>query len=295
MNPAPRAGTAYAWMLFGAAAFAVMAVLSRAASFRCEWQIVAFARAGLMLVFALALAVARGVPLSWTRPRTLWVRSLAGSFSLLCTFYAYTHLPAGDASTLINMTPVWVAVLSWPLLGERPTLRIWAAVAVSLVGVILVAQPHFKDAGLGAYAGVASSTATAVVMMSLHRLAGVDPRAIVVHFSVLATAATAVLFLSSPEAVRGSLSLSAGTVVLLLSLGLAGTVGQVSLTRAFARGNPSRVALVGMSQIVFAVLLEVLFLRRAYDPRTFLGMALVIAPTGWILLRRGPPASPPPG
>lgn len=289
MTPAAHAGSAYAWMLSGAVTFAAMAVMSRAAADRCDWRIVAFARAGLMLVFALALALGRGVSLQWTRPRTLWVRSLAGSLSLLCTFYAYTHLPAGGASTLIHMTPVWVAVLSWPLLGERPTLRLWIAVGVSFAGVVLVSQPHFKSGELGAVAGVCSSVATAVVMMSLHRLSGVDPRAVVVHFSVLATAATAVLFAASPEAVAGSRALGAGTVALLLGVGLTGTMGQVALTRAFARGNPSRVALVGMSQIAFAVLLEMLFLRWAYSLSTFLGMALVITPTAWILLRRPAP------
>lgn len=283
---------AYAWMLSGAVAFAVMAVLSRAAADRCDWRIVAFARAGLMLGFALALAGARGVSIPWSRPRTLWLRSIAGTCSLLCTFYAYTHLPAGDASTLINMTPVWVAVLSWPVLGERPSLRIWAAVAVSLVGVVLVARPHFRSAELGAFAGVASSGFTAVAMMSLHRLAGVDPRAVVVHFSALATAGTAAIYFAAPEVVQSTRSLSAAAIVLLLGVGLAGTFGQVALTRAYAAGNPSRVALVGMSQIAFAVLLEFLFLARSYDPRTLLGMALVVTPTAWLLVRRAPPPLP---
>ena len=279
-------------MLLGAAAFAVMATLSRAAADRCDWRLVTLARAGLMLVFAVALALARRVPLVFPGPRPLWLRSVAGSAAIFCTFYAYTHLPVGDAATLVNMIPVWVTLLSWPFLGVRPGARVWAAVAVCLTGVVLIAEPHFKAGSLGAAAAVASSLFTAVVMMSLHRLGGVDPRAVVVHFSVCATAVTGAVFFAAPEAVRDSASLSAGTAAMLLALAFAGTIGQIALTRAFAQGSPPRVSLVGMTQIPMAVLLEILFLERSYDVRSIAGMALVMAPTAWLLLRRPVPASP---
>jgi drug/metabolite transporter (DMT)-like permease len=281
---------AYAWMLLGAASFAVMATLSRAAADRCDWRVVTLARAGLMLVFAFAITFARRVRVPFPGPRALWVRSLAGSCAIFCTFYAYTHLPVGDASTLINMVPVWVTLLSWPLLGRRPTLPVLAAVGVCLAGVVLISEPHFRAGGYGAAAGAASSLFTAVVMMSLHRLKDVDPNAVVTHFSASATAATGAVFLASPEAVRSSASLSGGTWMMLLSLAIMGTFGQIGLTRAFAKGDPSRVALVGMTQIPIATLLEIGFLGRSYTARSLLGMALVAAPTAWLLLRREAPA-----
>lgn len=283
------AGAAYSWMLLGAAAFAIMATLSRAAADVTDWRVVTLARAGLMLVFALALAFVRRVPLVFPGPRPLWIRSLAGSAAIFCTFYAYTHLPVGDAATLVNMVPVWVALFSWPILGQRPGARVWAAVAVCLAGVVLLAEPHFRAGGLGAAAGVASSLFTAVVMMSLNRLGDVDPRAVVVHFSICATAATGAVFLASPEAVGSVAALSGRVALMLLTLALAGTVGQIALTRAFAGGNASRVALVGMTQIPMAVLLEILFLGRGTGARSMAGMALVVAPTAWLLLRRPPP------
>ena len=282
-------GRAYGWMLLGAAAFAVMATLSRAAADRCDWRIVTLARAGFMLVFALAIGRARRVPVPFPGPRALWVRSLAGSCAIFCTFYAYTHLPVGDASALVNMVPVWVTLLSWPLLGRRPPLSVFAAVAVCVGGVVLLAEPHFRASGFGVAAGAASSLFTAVVMLSLHRLKDVDPGSVVTHFSAVATAATGAVFVASPEAVRESAALAPPTWAMLLSLALAGTVGQVGLTRAFAKGEPSRVALVGMSQIPLATLLEIVFLGRSYTARSLLGMALVAAPTAWILLRRAAP------
>ena len=63
-------------------------------------------------------------------------RSLAGSVSLLCGFYAMTHYDVSVVLTLTNMYPLWVAVLSWPLMGELPSTDTWIA---AVVGVLLAA------------------------------------------------------------------------------------------------------------------------------------------------------------
>src|SRR5437588_10248172 len=80
----------YAWMLCGSVAFAVMGTLAHGLGERCDWQLIAFTRSFLAFVFAALLARAAGVRLVLWRPGTLWIRSLAGRFSLVCTFYALT-------------------------------------------------------------------------------------------------------------------------------------------------------------------------------------------------------------
>src|SRR5262245_46620347 len=87
--PAPAHSVApYIWMTCGALAFAAMSEFANRAGKYCDWQVVAIARAGLAMVFAGMLAVAAGAKLAFLRPRTLWTRSIAGSASLLCTFFA---------------------------------------------------------------------------------------------------------------------------------------------------------------------------------------------------------------
>ena len=110
------------------------------------------------------------------------MRSIAGSVSLVCTFYALTRLPISDVFTLTNMFPIWVAVLSWPLLGEAPPLSVWISVASGIVGVILIQQPHFAEGNFATLAALTSSFGSAVAMIGLHRLKGIDIRAIVAHF-----------------------------------------------------------------------------------------------------------------
>ena len=138
------------------------------------------------------------------RPPTMWLRSIAGSISLVCTFYALPRLPVADVLTLTNVFPIWVALLSWPMLGEAPSWQAWIAIAVGIFGVVLVQQPHFDaqapGAALPAILAMVSSMTSAMAMLGLHRLQGIDPRAIVAHFSGVALAVCLASLWLAPDA-----------------------------------------------------------------------------------------------
>jgi drug/metabolite transporter (DMT)-like permease len=276
----------YAWMLLASLVFAVMGTLAHALGESCNWQVIAFARAALVLVFTAGLALGHRVKLTWGSG-TLWMRSVAGSLSMVCTFYALTHVEqVADVLTLTNVFPLWVALLSWPLLRERPGASVLAAVAVGLVGVVLVQRPHLAEGNFEVLAALAASLFTAVAMLGLHRLRGLDTRAVVVHFSAVATGFAAASYFAF-EREPPEHPLATGWVVLmLLGVGVTATVGQLCLTKAFAAGPPAKVSVVALTQIVFAALLDAVVLRHPLDLTKLLGMALVVLPTGWVLLAR---------
>ena len=176
----PDDARAYLFMLSSSLAFAVMGALGHLAGERVDWRLVACARTLLAFVISVAFALSTGVRLVFLRPGILWVRSIAGSLSLLCYFYAVTHLPISTALTLSNTVPVWVTLLAWPALGQRPALSDWLAVAVGVCGVALVQRPEFAGGDAWATAlALASAFGTAVAMLGLNRLGGVDARAVV--------------------------------------------------------------------------------------------------------------------
>jgi drug/metabolite transporter (DMT)-like permease len=81
---------------------------------------------------------------------------------------------------------------------------------------------------------------------------------------------------------------------MLLGVGITGTIGQIFLTKAFAVGDPSRVSVVGLSQVGFGALLELIFFDRTFHGLTLLGMGLIIVPSAWLLLHRAAPELPDP-
>ena len=94
------------WLMFGSAAtFAAMSACAHALKDRCDWRVVTIARAGLAIVFTFLIAKLQHAPLAWPGPKTLWVRSIAGSLGMLCAFYTLTHMPiSGSMKPLLRTT-----------------------------------------------------------------------------------------------------------------------------------------------------------------------------------------------
>src|SRR5262245_15325850 len=131
-------------MLTGCFSFAWMSEFaSQLGRLDCDWRIIALARSFLAFSFAATLARLCGARLVFWNSPMLWVRSCAGSLSLLCTFYALTWLRTSEVLTLTNTFPIWVAVLSWPLLRVRPSWTLWVAAGCGVLGVTLIQSPHF--------------------------------------------------------------------------------------------------------------------------------------------------------
>lgn len=321
----------YLCMVLGAASFAVMSTFVSIAGERCPWQLVAIVRSFLAMVFAGGWAVAAGVPLVWFRPPVLWIRSLAGSMALMSGFFSLTRMHTTEVLTLTNMFPIWVALLSWPLLGLRPERSLWLAVGCGVCGVVCLQQPQIAQGSYLWMIAFGSSFWSAIALLGLHRLGELDTRAVVAHFSAVsmiastvawfiwpATAATTSAAATSvaatsvattsaattsaataalaapPIAMSSGLSLtwSWSLIALLLAVGVTATVGQLFLTKAFATGHPGRVSVVGLSQVGFGMLIELVFRGRDFNAVTVAGIVMVLAPTAWVMLRERRPAVP---
>jgi drug/metabolite transporter (DMT)-like permease len=280
----------YFWMLCGCFWFSLMAISATSLGPECDWQIVALSRSALATLFAIIIAKSTSVTLVWRGTRTLWLRSLAGSCSMGCTFYALTHANASEVLTLTNTFPMWVALLSWPLLSERPSTGVWIAVSCSIIGVAIVQQPT-SDGGLepAAWSALAASLFTAIAMLGLNRLRNIPSLAIVVHFSAVSTIFCGLTFLI--ELKHGWAPLHNPAVLFrLFAVGFCATIGQVFLTLAFSRGQATKVAVVGLSQVVMVMLIETLFGRR-FGWLSIAGTVLVLGPTAWIMSRERRTAS----
>ncbi|MFO0850806.1 MAG: DMT family transporter [Gemmataceae bacterium] len=243
----------YLWMLTGCFWFSLMGLLIHALKDDCDWQVQAVARSGLATAFALAAARLTRTRLVFLTPKVLWVRSVAGSLSMVATFYALTRMPVSDVLTLTNTFPVWVAVLSWLGGGERPTPGVWLAVLSAVGGVAVIFRPDLGGLPFAAVSALVASFFTAVAMMGLNRLHGVPSLAVVVHFSAVATAA-AVISLFAFDRVTGNERLAEPVHLLeLFGVGLTAVIGQVFLTRAFRAGPATGVSVVGLSQVVMVM------------------------------------------
>jgi drug/metabolite transporter (DMT)-like permease len=277
----------YLWMLLGSLSFACMSELANSLAAVCDWQVVALARSAVAFIAAVAIAVATGSRLVFFRPPILWLRSICGSLSLTCTFFALTHVDSpAEVLTLTNIFPCWVAVLSWLMLRQPPAPSVWLAVGFAVVGVALIQQPRVAAGDFAAAPALAASFFTAAAMLGLHRLRGVDAWAIVAHFSFVAVLFCVGSFFVFPRNHDPQSLLDGGVLLRLFAVGATATVGQLFLTKAFAAGPPARVSVVGLTQIVFALAIHTLIWGVTFNGLTLAGIALVIGPTAWVMVAR---------
>lgn len=280
----------YVWMLVGSFCFAWMGAAAHALRSHCDWQVIALARSTTPLILGTTLALLAGARLVLFSPPILWVRSIAGSISLVCTFFALTVLPPSHVFTLCSTFPIWVALLSWPLYQDPPSPQVWLCVVGSVLGVALMQLSLPEDnietttfpQRIAVVCTLIGAFSTAVAMLGLHRLRHIHTWAIVAHFSGVALLfSLASFFLGSPTATH--LTPRNDTLFLLVAVGSTATIGQLFLTKAFVAGPPAKISVVNLTQVVFALLLDVWLWDRRFNAGTLAGMALVLAPTAWLM------------
>jgi drug/metabolite transporter (DMT)-like permease len=267
-----------------------MATLAPLAGRGCPWQVVAIARCIVPLIAIALWAKWDGVKVVTWGPPILWVRSLAGSFSLVGTFSVLasvhvTNLQVTDIYAICNIYPIWIALLSWPMLGRFPTGAVWLTIVSSIVGVYLLQGAQLQAGNYAALIVVAVSMLSALAMMGLNRLKNVDPRAVVVHFSATALVFSLLCTILFPIA-ESSEPFEWVHLGYLFGIGASATVGQYFLTKAFTHGDPARISVASLTQFVFVLILDVVVLDHSLDWNKIWGIPLILGPTVWLMVQR---------
>jgi drug/metabolite transporter (DMT)-like permease len=234
--------------------FAGMNVCTRLGARHLPWSEIAATRFLIGALVALGIAWYRGSSLRITdRPNT-WRRTVFGTLAAICTFYALasSRIAVGDAATLTATAPVFVALLSGPLLGERVGSRVALVIALGFAGIVAVVRPSFDLAFPIAVIATIGSGFYALAMIWLRKIGpGETHEAIVLHFSTFALVVTLALAIPDwrwPDWRSG---------LFLLGVGLSGGGGQVAMTRAYSLHRAAPVTALSGLGIVLTHLLAI--------------------------------------
>ena len=239
-------------------------------------------------VFAIALWLWKRSPLP---TRDAWKLHLLRSALLLCSllsyFFALTQLPLVQAVTISYLAPIFVAVLSIPVLNERPKGSIWLALAAGLGGVLISVLPELRAslAGVGSthLLGMAGAAGAAVSFAGVMLLARRQSRSDSIWTILLVQSVLPLLLLTAPAVWRWQPILGSDIALILLAGGL-GTLGLLCLTHAFTRLEASRVAPLEYTGLVWATALGYLLFGEVPTLTTLASAALIVG--GCLLLLR---------
>jgi drug/metabolite transporter (DMT)-like permease len=232
--------------------FAAMNVFTRLGSRHLPWPEIAAGRFLIGAAVAVGLAATRGVSLQVTNRGGTWRRSVYGTMAAVGSFYSLSSpgLGVGDAATLGATAPIFVALLSGPLLGERVGRLLWLAVGMAFVGIVLLVRPSFALAAPVAAVATVGAFFYALAMIWLRRIGpGESHEAIVLHFSLVALGTMLVLAIPSwtwPDTRSG---------LYLLGAGFGGGGAQIAMTRAYSLHRAMPVTALSYLGAVFTYLI----------------------------------------
>lgn len=265
------------WMLVAGALFATMGVVAKLLGNQ-------FTGAELALYRSLVGLVAVGGFVIWKRESLatpywqghLW-RGLTGTISLIAYFYAMLKLPLATAITLNYTSPIWLTMLSTLLLGERFRPRLLLAIVVGFVGIALLLRPTLSaDNAHAGIIGLASGFFAACAYVNVKKLgdAGEPEWRVVFYFSLIGTLGSA---LTQGLMEREFNPVNSENAGLLLFGGIAATLAQLAMTRAYHSGNTLVVGAFAYSTVIFASLAGIFVFNEILPPIAWAGMAVVVA------------------
>ena len=239
-------------------------------------------------VFALLLWAWKRSPLP---ERSAWrlhgVRSAFLLVSLVGYFHALTQLPLALAVTISYLAPIFVSVLAVPILKERPSASIWAALTLGLAGVSIAMLPELRSSLDGKSSarllGMLSAAVAAVSFAFVMLFARKQSRSDSVWTILLIQSLLPLLLLAAPAAWVWKPLLGSDLVLIVLA-GALGTLGLLCLTYAFTRLEASRVAPLEYSSFVWAAGLGYLLFGEVPTLTTAASATLIIG--GCLLLLR---------
>jgi drug/metabolite transporter (DMT)-like permease len=225
----------------------------------------------------------------WSKPgvmrtRRPWLqtgRSILLLVSTALNFIALQYLQLVETTSIMFATPLIVALLAGPMLGEWVGPRRLVAIGVGFVGVLIITRPGLGAMHPAAVLSVAGALCYALYGISTRLLAAYDSSATTMFYSGLAgllvMSPLLPLFWTTPP----SLGVWAG----MAAMGAFGALGHWLLIVAHARAPAPVLAPFIYGQILWMLVLGWLIFGDLPDRWTVAGAGVVIASGLYLLYR----------
>jgi drug/metabolite transporter (DMT)-like permease len=240
-----------------------------------------------------------GLGLSKVQIIALVGRSIAGTLSLTCGFFAFTLLPLGDASSLIFTSPILTFILARIFLKEAIGIFELVCGLISLIGVCLISKPKFlfgtdfpllnatmnttfnekggideKQHLLGVVAALSAALASAGAYVFVRKLGDVKAETVVGSFMFTAFWVNAILSLLTNTFTFPS---TVTQVAYIIGIGFCGFFGQIMMTRGFALVEAGVASVMRNVDIVMAYVWSVIILHENISVFSIIGAFIIMS------------------
>lgn len=206
------------------------------------------------------------------------VKQVVRALLLVCVtgfaMAAFQRLPLAETTALLFVTPLIVALLAGPLLGEQLRPLHWGASICGFGGALLIARPGGAFDLAGILLVLAAAACYSVYQIQTRQLSPSENTLTMLFYTALV--GTVSMTLGAPLYWGGPLpDLADG--LLIASLGIYGGTGHYLLIKAFRHAPATTLSPFLYVQLIWATLLGWLVFGHWPDAATLAGMAIIAA------------------
>jgi len=237
--------------------------------------LVVWARYAGQMVVVTPFAWQRTGPGFW-RTRKLRVQLLRSLMLVLATlgfFGGLRYLPLAEASAITFLAPIFVVLLSWPLLHERATRPRWVASVTGFVGIIILLRPGSAVMHPAIALLIGAALANALYQLLTRKLLDESPHTTLFYS---ASVGTLLLSLALPFVVDVA-HLTRLVVPLFVLMGVFAGLGHWCLTHAYLIAPATLLTPFTYLQILWATTFGYLIFGQHPDRTSAVGMAIIVA------------------
>jgi drug/metabolite transporter (DMT)-like permease len=238
-----------------------------------------------LVALAGSRALSRPVTLRSKRPWLQLVRSTLLFGSTSANLLAVHQLQLSETATISFLTPIFVALLAGPLLGEKVSTERMIVIAVGFLGVVIATRPGtaaFQPIVVVAIAGVVCNSG---YVLATRKLAGADAPQTTLAWTQIAGIVCLTPLLPWVWRQPGS----AGAWLLMAGLGVFGAAGHGLLIVAHRFAPAPILTPFTYTQLIWMIISGVVVFGDWPAPATLIGAALVVACGAYLAVkeRRG--------
>jgi drug/metabolite transporter (DMT)-like permease len=270
--PASRPLEGVLWMLLAGLSFVGVTGIVRHLGTELPAAQSAFIRFAWGVVFLIPVllpVIRKGLP-TGSLPLFLG-RGVVHTGAVICWFYAMARIPVAEVTAIGYLNPVLVTLGAVLFFGERLAWPRLAAVAVALLGALIVLRPGLREVTEGHLSQLCAATLFAGSYLFASRLSRmVGAGTVVAMLSLTVTVGLA------PLAWAVWVPVSAVQAAWLALVAAFATAGHYAMTRAFRAAPLSVTQPVTFLQLIWATALGALAFGERVDPYVILGGAVII-------------------
>lgn len=207
-------------------------------------------------------------------------RAVLHTFAVTLWFYAMARIPIAEVSSMGYLTPIFVTLGAVLIMGESLALRRGLAIAIAIIGVLVILRPGFREVSMGHLAMLGTTLCFGISYLMAKRLTDLASADMVI--ALLSIGVTIGLI---PLTIPVWISPTSSEVGTLFAVAIFAVAGHYSMTFAFRSAPLTVTQPVTFLQLIWAVAVGYLLFGENIDSFVVLGGAIIIGAVLYITLR----------